>query len=166
MEAEHAGLLQDTHFWVLLATIAFAILAYVKGRAPILAFLDARTIRIKAELDEAARLREEAQALLADAEKRHSDAVATSQKIVDAARENAAALEKHAATKIAETHARREAQLVDRLARAETAAITELRAQAADIAAKAAEQLLRDAAGKNGAQFANDAIRDITSKAS
>ena len=50
---EHHGLFGDTSFWVLLSTLGFAILVYVKGRAPLLNILDSRTARIKHELDEA-----------------------------------------------------------------------------------------------------------------
>ena len=56
-------LFHDTHFWVLISTVVFAVVAYKKGKAPILSMLDGRTARIQSDLEEAARLRREALAL-------------------------------------------------------------------------------------------------------
>ena len=51
-----AGLLQSTTFWVVVSTVVFAIVAYKKGRGPILKILDDRTDRIRNELEEAERV--------------------------------------------------------------------------------------------------------------
>lgn len=161
---EHHGLLSDTSFWVLLSTLIFAVLAYVKGRAPVLAMLDARTARIKNELDEAERLRIEAQDLLAETQRQHREALQTAQRIIENAKETADRIEKDAHRKMDEAQKRREDQLLDRINRAENTAVAELRRQAADLAAKAAEQLLRDAMAKNGASLVNEAINEIPAK--
>lgn len=160
---EH-GLLHDTNFWVLLSTLGFAVLAYVKGRKPLLNILDTRTARIKTELDEAERLRTEAQDLLAETQRQHREALQTAQRIVETAKETAQRIEQDSNRKMDEAQKRREDQLLDRISRAETAAVSELRRQAADIAAKAAEQLLRDSLAKNGATLINDAIDHIPTK--
>lgn len=162
--AEHGGLLADAHTWVLFSTLIFVALVYVKGRKPILSSLDSRTAKIKADLDEAARLKAEAQALLADYQQRHKDAVITAQKIIDTAKEATALIQKDAEKKLEENLQRREALLLERIARAESAAVQELRHQAADIAAKAAEQLLADAAVKNGAKIVDEAIDELPSR--
>ena len=164
MAAENAGLLQDTGFWVLLATAAFAVIAYKKGKKPVLAMLDGRTERIRKELEEAERLRIEAQELLAECQKKNRDAVQTAQKIVDTAKQTAARIEKEAAAALEETIRRREAQLIERIARAEAAAITELRQQAADIATRASETLLKESLGKQGSRLIDDAIGDISGR--
>ncbi len=161
---EHHGLLGDTGFWVLVSTLVFLGVAYVKGRGPILTMLDARTARIKHELDEAERLREEAQELLSETQRQHREALQTAQRIIDNAKDTAARIETDAARKLDETQKRREEQLIERINRAESTAVAELRRQAADIAAKAAEQLLRDAMGKNGTALINEAINDIPAK--
>lgn len=161
---EHHGLLGDTHFWVLLSTLGFAVVAYIKGRAPLLSILDARTARIKSELDEAERLRSEAQALLADTQRQHREALQTSQRIIENAQEAAERIQADSTKKMDEAQKRREAHLIERISRAEAAAIGQLRRQAADLAAKAAEQLLRDAMGKNGAALINETINDIPAK--
>jgi F-type H+-transporting ATPase subunit b len=161
---QSAGLLADSNFWVLMATVIFAIVAYKKGRVPVLAMLDARTAKIKADLEEAERLKNEAQALLTDIQKKHADAVRTSQKIIDNARQTATRLQEEAATKLTDSLKRREEQLLDRIARAETAAVQELRHQAADIAAKSAEILLQDAMSKRGAKLVDEAIAELPGK--
>ena len=161
---EHFGSLNDPHFWVLMATVAFALIAYKKGRAPILSFLDARTVRIKNDLDEAERLKNEAQELLAECQRKHRDAIQTSQKIIDAAKETATRLQSEAEQKLSDSIKRKEAQLLDRIARAEASAVQELRHQAADLAAKSAELLLHDAMGKRGAKLVDEAIGDLPSK--
>lgn len=157
-------LFKDTHFWVLLATVLFAIVAFKKGKAPLLAMLDGRTARIKSDLDEAERLKAEAQELLAECQKKHRDALQTSQKIIDTARETALRLQKEAEDKLAESLKRREAQLIERISRAEENAIEELKQQAADIAARAAETLLEEAIAKRGPKLVDEAIAEIPSK--
>lgn len=156
--------LHDTHFWVLISTVVFAILAFVKGRQPLLAFLDARTRRIGHELADAERLRAEAQKLLLDIQKKHADAEKTAAQIVATAKETAIALQQTAEKKLQETLTRKEEQLMERISRAEAAAVQELRQQAADIAAKSAEILLHDALTKRGAKLVEEAIADIPAK--
>jgi F-type H+-transporting ATPase subunit b len=162
---EHAGLLHDTNFWVLSSTLLFAVLVYVKGRGPLLNILDSRTARIKAELDEAGRLREEAQELLAETQRQHREALQTAQRIIENAKETAGRIESDSNAKMDEAQKRREDQLLERISRAESTAVAELRRQAADIAAKAAEQLLRDNLAKSGAGLIDRAIDDIPAKA-
>lgn len=162
---DNTGLLQDTNFWVLLSTLLFAVVVYVKGRGPILGMLDARTNRIRNELNEAERLRVEAQELLAETQRQHRDALQTAQRIIESAKETAARIEHDSNRKMDEAQKRREDQLLDRITRAEAAAVSEVRRQAADLAAKAAEQLLRDNMPKHGAALVNDAIDHIPAKA-
>lgn len=157
--------LTDPHTWVLIATIGFVMVIWKKGRAPLLAFLDARTAKIKASLDEAERLKNEAQDLLADVQRKHRDAIQTSQKIIDAARENATRIQHEAEQKLADSMKRREAQLIERIKRAESAAMQELRDQAADIAAKSAEILLHEALPKRSSKLVDEAISEIPSQA-
>lgn len=161
---EHEGLLQDTHFWVLVASIGFLIVLLKYARKPLLTMLDARTAKIKETLDEAERLKSEAQELLADSQRKHRDAIQTSQKIMDTAKETAQRIQKDAEQKLADSMKRKEAQLLDRIARAEAAAVQELRHQAADLAAKSAEILLQDAMAKRGPKLVDEAISELPAK--
>ena len=163
----HEGFLSlaDLHTWVLFATIGFVAVVWKVGRVPMAAFLDARTAKIKAALDEAERLKTEAQDLLADVQKKHRDAIQTSQKIIDSARENAVRFQKEAEQRLTDSVKRREAQLIERIKRAEAAALQELRDQAADIAAKSAEILLQEAMSKRSSRLVDEAIADISKQA-
>lgn len=154
----------DTYTWVLISTIIFAVIAFKKGRAPLIGMLDARTAKIKADLEEAERLKFEAQEMLADVQKKQRDALQTSQQIIDNAKVSAERIRKETEEKLAESLKRREAQLLDRIARAEAAAIEELKHQAADIAARSAEVLLHETLAKRGAKMVDDAIADIPAK--
>lgn len=164
MAAENAGLLADSNFWVLLSTIAFAAVVWKKGRKPITDMLDARTARIRSELEEAERLRVEAQDLLSETQKKHRDALQTAQKIIDNAQKNAQALEAETQKRLEESLKRREEQLLDRIQRAEAAAVQELRNQAADIATRAAEIMLEDTLAKRGGKLVDDAIDDLSTR--
>lgn len=155
------GLLQDTHFWVFLASLGFFAALFKFARKPLLAFLDARTVKIKADLDEAEKLRNEAQELLAESQRKHRDAIQTAQKIIDNARDTAARVQKEAEQKLVDSLKRREEQLLGRIRQAEAAAVNDLRRQAADLATKSAEILLHDALGKRGGKLVDEAIGDI-----
>ena len=164
METEPTSFWADPHSWVLLSTSVFVIIAWIKGRKPLLSMLDTRTARIKNDLDEAARLKSEAQALLADYQKKHKDAVEIAQKIIDNAQESVVLMQKDAEQKLSESLKRRETQLLERIARAETAAIQELRHQAADIAANAAGKLLAEAMDKRDTKLIEAAIEELPAR--
>lgn len=144
MEPQHAGLAADTNFWVLLSTLLFLAIAIAKGKGAVLAMLDARTDRIRHQLDEAERLHEQARELLSDYQKKHNDALKTSTEIIEHARQSAAQIEVEAKAKLEEQLKRREEQVVSRIKMAEDAAIADIRNRAADLAVIATRHLLAD----------------------
>lgn len=162
---EHTGLLANPEIWVLFSAIIFVVVLWVKGKQPLLSMLDTRTARIKHNLDEAARLRSEAEALLADYQKKHREAVTTAQKIIDNAQESVTLMQKDAEQKLTENLKRRETLLLERIARAETAAVQALRHQAADLAANAAQKLISEAMSKGGdAKLVEAAISELPAR--
>jgi F-type H+-transporting ATPase subunit b len=165
MAEEHFLSLSDPHTWVFFATVGFVLVVWKKGRGPLMAYLDARTAKIKTALDEAERLKTEAQDLLADMQRKHRDAIQTSQKIIEAARENAIRIQRETEEKLSDSMKRREAQLLERIKRAEAAATQELREQAADIAAKSAEILLQEALSKRSSKLVDEAIAELPAQA-
>ncbi|HEX8471243.1 MAG TPA: F0F1 ATP synthase subunit B [Brevundimonas sp.] len=104
--------------------------------------LDAAASKIQTELDEAARLRAEAEALLAQirAEKIEADAQAAA--MLKAAEDDARVMEAEAKAKLEETLVRRQALAERRIAQAEAQATADVKAAAADQAARVAEQIL------------------------
>src|ERR1700681_1236363 len=100
--------LLDAEFWVAVAfVIFFALLVKLGAHRVILGALDDRAARIKAELDEAKRFRDEAQALLAEYQRKRGEADREADAIVVAARAEAERLAAEAKTKVEEFVARR-----------------------------------------------------------
>jgi len=147
-------------FFVLLAFLVFVyVMVHFGAHKIVLKGLDARGKAIADELAQAARLRQEAQALLASFDKKRAEAEAQAATIVAEARAQAEQLAKEAAARMEEFVARRTAQAEAKIAFAEAQAAADVRAAAADHAARAAESLLREAAqGPAGAKLV---ARDI-----
>ncbi|WP_431855890.1 F0F1 ATP synthase subunit B [Azospirillum sp.] len=135
-------MLKAPEFWVAVAFVIFMALIWKKASAAIGSMLDARAEKIRAELDEAQRLREDAQATLASYQKRQADALKESEAIVAHAREEAARIRAQSTADLEAALKRREAQAMDRIAQAEAQAIAEVRNLTVDIAIAASRQLL------------------------
>jgi len=135
----------DAEFYVLLGFVVFVgVLAYFGVHRSVLKALDARGEAIAAELAQAAKLRDEATALLASFEKKTAEAEANAAAIVAEARAQADQLADEAADRLKEFIARRTKQADAKIALAEAQAAAEVRAAAAEHAAKAAEIVLAD----------------------
>jgi F-type H+-transporting ATPase subunit b len=131
-------------FWVAVAVVIFFLAVGGKIWTLLMAVLDKRAVEIRAALDEAARLKTEAEAMLDAAKRRQAQAEADAKDILESARAEAARMAADL-TKEAEALAKwRERMAVERIAAAEAAAIAEVRTAAIDIAAAAARHLLRD----------------------
>ena len=135
----------DAEFYVLCGFIVFVgLLVYLGAHKTILKALDARGEAIKAELGEAAKLRNEATALLASFEKKKADAEANAAAIIAEAKAQAEQLKKDAVERMNDFIARRTKQAEGKIAFAEAQAAADVRAAAAEHAARAAEIILRD----------------------
>ena len=145
--------MSNPNFWVFASLVGFlAIVWRVGGFKAILGSLDDRASRIRAELGEATRLREEAQGLLADYERRRTEAEGEAAGIVAAARAEAERMGAEAETKMADFIRRRTATAEAKIAQAETQAMAEVRAAAADAAVRASETVLREQMRAGGAE--------------
>lgn len=154
---------RSAEFWVGVSFVIFiAILLYYKVPNMLTKLLDERAAGIRRELDEARRLREEAQALLSDYEKKHRNAAEEAQGIVENARREAETIAAEMRTNLKETLARRTRLAEEKIARAEAQAVNDVRAAAVERAIAAAERLLRErAAGPGGAALIDQGIRDL-----
>jgi F-type H+-transporting ATPase subunit b len=150
-------------FWVAVAFGVFLlILLYYRVPKLIAKSLDARADAIRKELDEARRLREEAQSLLADYQKKHRNVGQEADAILDQARREAEAFAHETRVSLKDTLERRTKQAEDKIARAETQAVDEVRAAAIEVAMAAAEKILREkTAGAGGASLIDQSIRDL-----
>ena len=153
-------------FWVLLSFIGFmALLAYMGVPMMVGRILDERADGIRKELDEARRLREDAQALLADYQRKARDAETEAKSIVDQAKREALSLAADSKKQLDESIERRTKVAEDKIARAEAQAISEVRATAVDTALAAAERLLKTRVpGQVGDSLIDQSIRDLKGK--
>jgi F-type H+-transporting ATPase subunit b len=135
--------LGNTNFIVLLSFLLFVgILVYAKVPAKVTSMLDARAVQIRADLEEAKALREEAQTILASYERKQKDVQAQAERIVTSAREEAMAAAAQAKEDLKVSIARRLAAAEDRIASAEAGALREVREKAVAVAVAAAGDLL------------------------
>lgn len=135
----------DATFYAFVGLILFlALIAYLKVPGMMAKGLDARAEKIQNELAEAKRLREEAQHLLAEYQRKRKDAEAEAASIVAAAEREAAALTAEAKAKTEEFVARRTALSEQKIKQAEDDAIGAVRSAAVDIAIAASEKLIAD----------------------
>ena len=150
----------DAEFFVTIGFLVFlCLLGYLGAHRMLLSALDKRGKDIADELSEAAKLRDEAVALLASFEKKAAEAEAHAAEIVANAKAEAEALAKETAERLADFVARRTKQAEAKIAMAEAQAAADVRAAAADQAAKAAEIVLRhEAQGPAGANLVSREI--------
>lgn len=135
--------LANTDFVVLLGLIVFiAILFYFKVPGLIGGMLDKRADDIKAELDEARKLREEAQTLLASYERKHKDVQEQAERIVSAAKADARTAAEQAKVDLETSVARRLAAAEDQITSAQASAVKAVRDQAVTIAVAVAQQMI------------------------
>jgi len=159
-------MLYEAETWVAIAFVLFlAVLAKFGVHRSAVSALDRRGARIKSELEEARRLREEAQAVLAQSERRRREAEGEADAIVASAKAEAEQLAAEAKVKVEEFIARRTKMAEAKIAHAETQALTDVRAAAADAAVAAAEKVLTTTAkGRVADDLVARSIGDLQSK--
>ena len=136
-------ILTDAHFWVGVALVVFlGILVYAGVPRLAAQALDAKAKRVQAQLDEATRLREEAQALLAKIQADRVQSEKLAAEIMANAQEQAKRLQADTKDKLAEQLQRRGALAERRIETAEAQAAAEVKAAAGELAAQIAEQVL------------------------
>jgi F-type H+-transporting ATPase subunit b len=136
-------LLQTPEFWVAAAFVVFcAIIIYVGAHKKVIAALDQRSARIKSELDEARRLREEAEQLLSEYQRKQRAADQEAAGIIAGAKAEAERLAAEAKTKLEEFVSRRTQMAETKIGQAEAQAVADVRSAAAEAAVAAAEKIL------------------------
>jgi F-type H+-transporting ATPase subunit b len=158
--------LYNSNFVVLLAFIGFVALVLYLGVPKMLGkMLDARADGIRSELEEARSLREEAKALLASYEKKHAEVKAQADRIVEAARVEAAAAAEQAKADIKDSVARRMVAAEEQIASAEASAIKDVRDEAIVVAVAAARDIIANQmTAADGNSLIDEAIEQAGSK--
>ena len=133
----------EPEFWVAVAfVILMAVFAYFGIHRTVLKTLDNRSDRIKAELDDARRLKEEAAKWLAEYKARHATAEREAHDIIASAKTEAERIASEAKTKMEDFVARRTRSAESKIALAEAQALADVRAAAAEAAVTAASAIL------------------------
>ncbi|MGY9029065.1 MAG: F0F1 ATP synthase subunit B [Rhodobacterales bacterium] len=158
--------LYNTNFVVTIAFVCFVSVVLYLGVPKMLAkMLDARADGIRAELEEARSLREEAKALLASYEKKQTEVQAQADRILEAARVEAAAAAEQAKADIVTSVARRLVAAEEQIASAEAAAVKEVRDQAIVVAVGAARDIIASQmTAADGNSLIDDAIAQVGAK--
>ncbi|HEY4265027.1 MAG TPA: ATP F0F1 synthase subunit B [Micropepsaceae bacterium] len=159
-------LLRDPEFWVGIGTLVFlALLLWKRVPGLVISSLDARAAAIAKELEEARRLRSDAEAFLAEYKKKHAAADEEASSIVAEAKAEALRFAAESRSAIKAQIERRGRQAEEKIAQAEAQAVSELRALAADAAIAAAEKLIAARLDDNqSAQLVKWSLGEIPSK--
>lgn len=159
-------LLQEAEFWVAVAlALFFGLLIYLKVPGAAAKGLDGYAQKIQSELDEAKRLREEAEALLAQIQHQRDESERLATSMIAAAKADAKRLAKDAKTKLDDEINRRQALAERKIASAEAAATAEVKAAAAELAAQVSASILQSRlAGLKSDPLIDSAVSQMASK--
>jgi F-type H+-transporting ATPase subunit b len=149
----------DPEFWVAVAAAIFIAVVWRPARKALVGSLDERSARIRGELDEARRLREEAEQLLGEYRRKEAEATAEAQAIVRHAQEEAERIAAQSARDLEQSLERRRRLAEERIAQAEAKAVDEIRAAAVDVAVTAAREVIASEIDENrGGALIDNAI--------
>ena len=158
----HEPFYREPEFWVAIAFVIFVVLMVWKARKAFTDPLDQRAATIRKQIDDAETLRREAQAMLADYQKRQSEAYKEAEGIIAQAKAEAERMKVKAQAELETAIKLRERQALDRIAQAEAKAMAEVRSTAVDAAISATRTLLHERmqAGQ-GTELVDQAITDL-----
>lgn len=158
----------DASFWVAVSFVLFILLLmYFRVPKMVTDALDARSAAIAAELDEAQRLREEAQALLASYQRKQRDAEKEAEEIVQRAEADAKRLAEETREILTQQMQRRMKQAEEKIAQAEAQALKEVQNLTTDIAIESAREVIAGNLDSRAQEtIANEGIRDLRARLS
>ena len=138
-------------FWIGVSLVIFLGLALWMGLSQILGALDQRAERIRTEIEEAEKLREDAQKTLAEYKRKQRDALTEAEEIVQNADASAKRMRERAEKEAEESIQRREQQAMEKIEQAEAQAVAEVRHRAVEVATAAAAELIAKSIDKDKA---------------
>jgi F-type H+-transporting ATPase subunit b len=162
VEGHDPGVFGNPETWVAVAFLLFVVLLGKLLWTKVGELLDKRADTIAKALADAERLRNEAVAAKAQAEKTLAQATAEAEGILTQAREDVSRMQARAATSLQRQIALREQQALDRIAQSEAAATKQVRDTAVDVALSATRSLLREQVGSGKSQdLVDQAIAEL-----
>jgi F-type H+-transporting ATPase subunit b len=141
---EEPGFFAEPLHWVVLSFFLFFIIFGKKLWGALAGMLDARAASVRAEMDEAARLKSEAEAMLKDAEATRVKAHSEARQLIEGAAAEAARVAEATRAEAEASAKRREQMALDRIAAAQKQAVDEVRTAAAELATIAARQVIAE----------------------
>jgi F-type H+-transporting ATPase subunit b len=157
--------LETPEFWVAVGFLVLMVVLYRPALRFILAGLDGRADKIRSDLEEAQKLKDEAQHLLADYQRKQRDAAKEIEGLIAAARKEADALQKRAKEQIEASLERRERLADEKISQAEADAVATVRNAAVDIAISATAKLLGEGLEEQEAnRLIDSAITELPQK--
>ncbi len=159
-------LIHNPEFWVLVAFLIFVgVMLYMGVPGLIARGLDARADAIRAELDQARELRQEAEALLADYKQKAKEAETTAKSIIEQAEVEAEALAAESRAALKESIERRTKLAEEKIGRAEAQAVSDVRTKALEVALSAAEKILAEkSTGATADALIDEGIKSVAGK--
>ena len=156
----------DASFWATAALfLFFALIAYLKVPGMMTKALDDRSDKIRNDLEEARRLREEAQQLLAEYQRKRKEAEQEAEGIIASAKREAEALAKDAERKTEDYITRRTALAEQKIAQAEGQALAEVKETAVDLAVEAAQSVIaKKMSGAASADMFKSSLAELKSR--
>lgn len=154
----------DAAIWVAISFAIFAVLAFKLGRKSVTGALDSKIQEIKDEIENAERIRVEAQELLAQYQRKQQDAEKEAKEMVKNAKAQAKTIKKTMQSELDEIMARREAQLAERMKRLEENAVAKIQNEAADIAVEATTEMIMQALDDKTQKTLTDNSVNVISK--
>ncbi len=153
----------DTWFVVGIALVIFlGVLGYFRVHNMVAGMLDSRAERIREEIDEVRRLREEAQATYAQFERKRREVDAQAQEIIDRAKKDAEQAAEKAKADIEASVERRLKQAEEQIEMAEAKALRDVRNRAVEVAiAAAGEVIAAKMSDKKAGALVDDAIEQV-----
>ena len=160
-----SALLYSAEFWVLVAFLILVGGLFNKVRVLLNGALDSRAERIKAQLDEAQKLREDAQSLLAEYQRKQNAAAEDAKRIVDHAKAEAERIREQTQADLEQALKRREQLAIEKISQAEAEALKQVRSQAVELAVAATARLLADNMDEERVgRLVDEAIKDLPNK--
>jgi F-type H+-transporting ATPase subunit b len=156
---EEPGFFAEPSHWVVLAFVLFFAIFGKKLWTALTGMLDARAASVRAEINEAARLKAEAEAMLKEAEATRIKAQADARAMIDGAAAEAARVAEATRAEAEAAAMRREQMALDRIVAAQKQAVDEVRTAAAELATIAARQVIAEGlSSEAGAALIDQAI--------
>lgn len=137
-------MLSDPTFWVGLAFVLVVAMAFKPAAKAVFSSLDGRAAKIRAQIEEARKLREDAQVLLTSYQGKQQNAMAEAERIISQAKEEATRIRIDAEAGLARALERRQKQALEHIAQSEAQALAQVQRTAVDAALTAAEALIRE----------------------